>query len=133
MSSSAGAIARTPAAPPRALQGMRDFLPERMILRHWVIGQLRSVFESFGFEPLDTPAVEYAETLMGKYGEEADRLIYRFEDRGGRAVGLRYDLTVPLARVVALYPGLPKPFKRYQIAPGPLGAPPQDRRYRRTL
>jgi histidyl-tRNA synthetase len=109
---------------------MRDFLPERMILRGWVIDQLRTVFESFGFEPLDTPAVEYAETLMGKYGEEADRLIYRFEDRGGRAVGLRYDLTVPLARVVALYPELPKPFKRYQMGPVWRAERPQKGRYR---
>ncbi|HEY3111640.1 MAG TPA: histidine--tRNA ligase [Chloroflexota bacterium] len=130
MSRPAGTIARIPAAPPRALQGMRDFLPERMILRHWVIGQLRSVFESFGFEPLDTPAVEYAETLMGKYGQEADKLIYRFEDRGGRAVGLRYDLTVPLARVVAMYPELPKPFKRYQMGPVWRAERPQKGRYR---
>src|SRR5207244_12937976 len=109
---------------------MRDFLPERMILRHWVIGELRSVFESFGFEPLDTPAVEYAETLKGKYGEEADKLIYQFEDRGGRPVGLRYDLTVPLARVVAMYPDLVKPFKRYQIAPVWRAERPQRGRYR---
>src|SRR5215210_6878697 len=115
---------------PRALQGMRDFLPERMILRNWVAGQLRGVFESFGFEPLDTPAVEYAETLKGKYGEEADKLIYTFEDRGGRAVGLRYDLTVPLARVVAMYPELPRPFKRYQIAPVWRAERPQKGRYR---
>jgi histidyl-tRNA synthetase len=115
---------------PRALQGMRDFLPERMILRHWVIGELRSVFESFGFEPLDTPAVEYAETLKGKYGEEADKLIYSFEDRGGRPVGLRYDLTVPFARIVASYPDLPKPFKRYHIAPVWRAERPQKGRYR---
>jgi histidyl-tRNA synthetase len=130
MSTPAGTIAKRPASAPRALQGMRDFLPERMILRHWVIGQLRTVFESFGFEPLDTPAVEYAETLMGKYGEEADKLIYRFEDRGGRPVGLRYDLTVPLARVVASYPELPKPFKRYQMGPAWRAERPQKGRYR---
>src|SRR5262249_28219843 len=129
MSSPAPTAARS-SPQPRALQGMRDFLPERMILRHWVVGQLRAVFESFGFEPLDTPAVEYAETLMGKYGEEADRLIYRFEDRGGRAVGLRYDLTVPLARVVAMYPELPKPFKRYQMGPVWRAERPQKGRYR---
>jgi histidyl-tRNA synthetase len=109
---------------------MRDFLPERMILRHWVMGQLRTTFESFGFEPLDTPAVEYADTLKGKYGEEADKLIYAFEDRGGRPVGLRYDLTVPLARVVASYQELPKPFKRYQIAPVWRAERPQKGRYR---
>ncbi len=109
---------------------MRDFLPERMLLRQWVIGELRTVFESFGFEPLDTPAVEYAETLKGKYGEEADKLIYEFEDRGDRRVGLRYDLTVPLARVAATYPDLPKPFKRYQIAPVWRAERPQKGRYR---
>lgn len=118
------------ANPPQVLRGMRDFLPDRMILRHHVIGIFRSVFERYGFEPLDTPAIEYAETLEGKYGEEADKLIYKFEDRGGRQVGLRYDLTVPLARVVALYPDLPKPFKRYQIAPVWRAERPQKGRYR---
>jgi len=118
------------ANPPQALRGMRDFLPERMILRHHVIGVFRRVFERYGFAPLDTPAVEYADTLEGKYGEEADKLIYKFEDRGGRQVGLRYDLTVPLARVVALYPELPKPFKRYQIAPVWRAERPQKGRYR---
>ena len=121
---------KTQTVTPRTLQGMRDFLPERMILRQWLIGQLRSVFESFGFEPLDTPAVEYADTLKGKYGDEADKLIYQFEDRGGRPVGLRYDLTVPLARVVAMYPDIPKPFKRYQIAPVWRAERPQKGRYR---
>ncbi len=115
---------------PQVLRGMRDFLPDRMILRQHVVNVFRGVFERFGFEPLDTPAIEYAETLEGKYGEEADKLIYKFEDRGGRKVGLRYDLTVPLARVVALYPDLPKPFKRYQIAPVWRAERPQKGRYR---
>jgi histidyl-tRNA synthetase len=117
-------------ATPQILKGMRDFLPERMILRHYVIDQVRAVFERFGFEPLQTPAIEYAETLKGKYGDEADKLIYDFEDRGGRDVGLRYDLTVPLARVVAMYPELVKPFKRYQIAPVWRAERPQKGRYR---
>jgi histidyl-tRNA synthetase len=117
-------------ATPQVLKGMRDFLPSRMILRHYVIDQLRRVFERFGFEPLQTPTVEYAETLEGKYGEEADKLIYKFEDRGGRKVGLRYDLTVPLARVVSMYPELVKPFKRYQIAPAWRAERPQKGRYR---
>jgi histidyl-tRNA synthetase len=115
---------------PRTLQGMRDWLGQRARLKQWVIGQLRATFELFGFEPLDTPAVEYADTLKGKYGEEADKLIYQFEDRGGRAVGLRYDLTVPLARVVAQYPDLPRPFKRYHIAPVWRAERPQRGRYR---
>lgn len=115
---------------PQVLKGMRDFLPPRMILRHYVTDQLRAVFERFGFEPLQTPAIEYAETLEGKFGEEADKLIYKFEDRGGRSVGLRYDLTVPLARVVSMYPELVKPFKRYQIAPVWRAERPQKGRYR---
>ncbi len=117
-------------ATPQVLKGMRDFLPARMILRHYVTDRLRRVFERFGFEPLQTPAVEYAETLEGKFGEEADKLIYKFADRGARDVGLRYDLTVPLARVVAMYPDLVKPFKRYQIAPVWRAERPQKGRYR---
>ena len=117
-------------ATPQVLKGTRDFLPARMILRHFVTDQLRRVFERFGFEPLQTPAIEYAETLEGKFGEEADKLIYKFEDRGGRAVGLRYDLTVPLARVVSMYPELVKPFKRYQMAPVWRAERPQKGRYR---
>ena len=115
---------------PQILRGMRDILPARMILRQYVVGVLREVFERFGFEPMETPAVEYAETLEGKFGDEADKLIYEFEDRGGRRVGLRYDLTVPLARVVAMYPELVKPFKRYQIAPVWRAERPQKGRYR---
>jgi histidyl-tRNA synthetase len=117
-------------ATPQVLKGMRDFLPPRMILRHYVQDTVRRVFERFGFEPLQTPAIEYAETLEGKFGEEADKLIYRFEDRGERKVGLRYDLTVPLARVVSMYPELPKPFKRYQMAPVWRAERPQKGRYR---
>ncbi|HVC34795.1 MAG TPA: histidine--tRNA ligase [Chloroflexota bacterium] len=117
-------------ATPQVLKGMRDFLPPRMILRHYVIDQLRRVFERFGFEPIQTPAIEYAETLEGKFGEDADKLIYKFEDRGGRSVGLRYDLTVPLARVVSMYPEIVKPFKRYQIAPSWRAERPQKGRYR---
>jgi histidyl-tRNA synthetase len=101
-----------------------------MILRQFVIGQLRTIFERFGFEPLETPAIEYAEILEGKLGEEGDKLMYRFEDRGGRRVALRYDLTVPLARVVAMHAELVRPFKRYQIAPVWRAERPQKGRYR---
>lgn len=101
----------------QTLKGFRDFLPETAIARQFVIGKIREIFEQFGFDPLETPALEYAETLLGKYGEAADKLLYLFEDNGKRKVGLRYDQTVPLARVVAQYPDLPKPFKRYQIQP----------------
>lgn len=103
---------------PQTPKGFRDFLPADAIKRQYVINKIKEVFERFGFDPLETPAIEYAETLLGKYGDEADKLLYLFEDRGGRKVGLRYDQTVPLARVIAQYQhDLPLPFKRYQIQP----------------
>jgi len=114
----------------QTLKGFRDFLPEEMVVRQKVIDTLRNVFESFGFQPLKTPALEYAQTLLGKYGREADRLLYLFQDRGGRKVGLRYDLTVPLARVIAANPNLTFPFKRYQIQPVWRAEKPQKGRYR---
>lgn len=102
----------------QTLKGFRDFLPGEARKRLYVINTLRKVFESFGFEPLETPALEYEDVLLGKYGEEGDKLMYRFTDNGGRKVALRYDQTVPLARVVAQYgETLPTPFKRYQIQP----------------
>ncbi len=115
---------------PRIYKGTRDFLPEQMVKRNYVIGIIKDVFERYGFEPLETPTIELWETLSGKYGEEADRLTYRFTDRGNREVGLRYDLTVPLSRVVAMYPQLPKPFKRYQIQPVWRADKPQKGRFR---
>ncbi len=103
---------------PQTLKGFRDFLPKDALKRQYVIDKIRRVFERYGFDPLETPALEYAETLLGKYGDEADKLLYLFEDNGGRSVGLRYDQTVPLARVIAQYQNdLPFPFKRYQIQP----------------
>lgn len=101
---------------PRTLKGFRDFLPKEARKRQYVIDTLKRVFESYGFEPLETPALEYEDILLGKYGDEGDKLMYRFEDNGQRRVALRYDQTVPLARVVAQYQNdLPLPFKRYQI------------------
>jgi histidyl-tRNA synthetase len=103
---------------------MRDFLPADVRKREYVIGVIKEVYERYGFEPLETPAVENIETLMGKYGEEGNQLIFKILKRGeyektGQAdLALRYDLTVPLARVVAEYQNeLPKFFKRYQIQP----------------
>jgi histidyl-tRNA synthetase len=103
---------------------MRDFLPEDVRRREHVIGIIRRVYERYGFEPLETPAVENLETLMGKYGDEGNQLIFKILKRGeheasGEAdLALRYDLTVPLARVVAQYQSkLPRLFKRYQIQP----------------
>ncbi len=105
-------------------RGMRDFLPADVRRREYVIGVIREVYERYGFEPLETPAVENIETLLGKYGEEGNQLIFKILKRGahegtGEAdLALRYDLTVPLARVVAEQgERLPKFFKRYQIQP----------------
>ncbi len=115
---------------PQLLSGFRDFLPAQMLLRQQVMGILREVFERHGYEPFDTPALEYAATLTGKYGED-EKLLYRFTDHGGREVGLRYDLTVPLARVAALHANdLILPFKRYHIAPVWRGDRPQRGRFR---
>jgi histidyl-tRNA synthetase len=105
-------------------RGMRDFLPDDVRRRAHVLGVVTDVYERYGFAPLETPAVENIETLMGKYGEEGNRLIFKILKRGehehtGEAdLALRYDLTVPLARVVAEHRGkLPRFFKRYQIQP----------------
>ena len=113
-----------PSAKTQPARGMRDFLPEDVRKREYVIGMIKDVYERYGFEPLETPAVENIETLMGKYGEEGNQLIFKILKRGvheatGEAdLALRYDLTVPLARVVAEYRDkLPKFFKRYQIQP----------------
>jgi len=101
---------------PRTLKGFRDFLPKEAKKRQYAVEVLKKVFESYGFEPLETPALEYEEILAGKYGDEGDKLMYRFTDNGDRKVAMRYDQTVPLARVVAQYQNeLPTPFKRYQI------------------
>lgn len=106
---------------------MRDFLPVDVRKRRFVIDIVREVYESFGFEPLETPAVENLDTLMGKYGEEGSQLVFKILKRGEKLdlseseladLALRYDLTVPLARVVANHRNdLPKFFKRYQIQP----------------
>lgn len=141
---------------PRLPRGMRDILPQKMILRQYVVSIIQQVFEEFGFEPLLTPAIEKSDTLMGKYGEEAERLIYNVSHRTGKTefslpedvstfvkraglrlipvpkeeLSLRYDLSVPLCRVIAMYSELPKPFKRYQISPVWRAERPQKGRYR---
>ncbi len=123
-------------------RGMRDFLPKDVRRRNYVIGIIKEVYESYGFEPLETPSVENLETLMGKYGEEGNQLIFKILKRGEKLdiskgenglsdLALRYDLTVPLARVVANYRNeLPKFFKRYQIQPVWRADRPARGRYR---
>jgi histidyl-tRNA synthetase len=113
-----------PSVKTQPARGMRDFLPADVRRRQYVINVIKDVYERYGFEPLETPAVENIETLLGKYGEEGNQLIFKILKRGehektGEAdLALRYDLTVPLARVVAQYQNeLPKFFKRYQIQP----------------
>ena len=113
-------------------KGFRDFLPLAAAGRAFLLEKIKKVLEKYGFEPLETPAIEYAQTLKGKYGDE-EKLIYEFEDRGGRQVALRYDQTVPLARVVAQYQDLPMPFKRYQIQPVWRAENPQKGRFREFL
>lgn len=101
---------------PTILKGTRDFLPQEMMRRNVVMEIIRKTFEQFGYSPIETPIICPAETILGKYGEEGDRLTYSFKDRGGRSIALPYDLTVPFARFVAAnYQDLPMPFKRYQI------------------
>ena len=101
---------------PRTMSGFRDYPPELMIPRERLLEKARQVYRSYGFAPIDTPALEYTEILLGKGGEESDRLIYRFRDHGDRDVALRFDLTVPFARFAAQYIGkLGTPFKRYHL------------------
>ncbi len=103
---------------PRLLKGFRDYLPEMMIPRTRLLRRIAGVFERFGFEPLDTPTLEYSDILLAKAGPEQEKLIYRFKDHGDRDVAMRYELTISLARVLAQYStDLPRPFKRYQMGP----------------
>jgi len=117
--------------PLQTLKGFRDFLPEEKRKRDFVAKKIKEIFEKYGFEPLETPTLEYASLLLGKYGKEADKLVYTFEDRGGREIALRYDQTVPSARVLAQYQGqLPKNFRRYQIQNVYRADKPQKGRFR---
>ena len=116
---------------PQTLKGFRDFLPEEKRARDYVLAKIIEVFELYGFQPLETPTLEYASLLLGKYGEEADKLVYTFTDKGDRKVGLRYDQTVPTARVLSQYQNdLPKFFRRYQTQNVFRADKPQKGRYR---
>lgn len=115
---------------PRVLSGFRDFLPEQMLLRQHIIGLFRDIFERHGYEPIETPVLEHLDILTGKAGEN-EKLMYHFEDHGQRRVGMRYDLTVPFSRVMAMHQNaLSYPFKRYHIAPVWRAEKSQRGRYR---
>lgn len=116
---------------PRTLKGFRDYLPALMIPRERVLQTAREVYRSYGFAPIDTPAMEYAEVLLGKGGGENDRIVYQFKDHGDRDVALRFDLTVPFARFSAQHINdLGTPFKRYAMGPVWRGENTSAGRYR---
>lgn len=118
-------------APPTP-KGFRDIAPDLAKRRRELINKIAATLEQFDFQPMDTPIVEFADTILGKYGSEADRLVYTFEDRGGRKLALRYDLTVPLARYIASNLNLiaKGPFRRYQTGEVFRGENPQKGRWR---
>lgn len=119
---------------PRTLKGFRDYLPETMIPRRKLIETAARVYQSYGFSPIDTPALEYLEILTGKGSDETDKQLYRFTDHGDREVGLRFDLTVPLARFVSQHINeLGTPFKRFHIATVWRGENTQAGRYREFM
>ena len=119
---------------PQTLRGFRDFLPDQMMAREHLIDTARSVYRSFGFAPIDTPALEYSEILLGKGGEESDKQVFRFTDQGDRDVAMRFDLTVPLARYAAQHiQDLGTPFRRYHIAPVWRGERPARGRFREFM
>ena len=98
---------------PQTLKGFRDYLPAAMMARERLIDIARSVYRSYGFSPIDTPALEYSEILLGKGGDESDKQMFRFTDQGGRDVALRFDLTIPFARFAAEHLAeIGTPFKR---------------------
>ncbi|MCB1033789.1 MAG: histidine--tRNA ligase [Acidobacteria bacterium] len=116
---------------PRVSRGLRDLLPEEMMARQSMIDTIRRVYESYGFSPISTPAIEYLDVLTGsEAGEEAQGSIFTVSNPEEEALGLRFDLTVPLARVVAEHRELPRPFRRYQVAPVWRADKPDKGRYR---
>src|SRR6266705_2670333 len=116
---------------PRTLKGFRDYLPDLMLQREWMMEQARKVYRSYGFAPIDTPVLEYTEILLGKGGAETDKQLYRFKDHGDRDVALRFDLTVPFARFAAEHIGtLGTPYKRSPLGPVWRGENTQRGRYR---
>ncbi len=102
---------------PRVSRGLRDLLPDQMLARQSMIDTIRGVYELYGFVPLSTPAIEFLDVLSGSAGQEAQSSIFRVTNPEREELGLRFDLTVPLARVIATYKDLPRPFRRYQVSP----------------
>lgn len=118
---------------PQTLKGFRDFFPEQSYKREFLINKIREVFELYGYQPIETPALEYLETFSGNIGED-EKLFFKFEDLGGRKVALRYDQTVPSCRFVAQYfNNITFPFKRYQIQAVWRAEKPQKGRYREFI
>src|SRR5438067_232515 len=101
---------------PRISRGLRDLFPDQMLARQSMIDIIRRVYELYGFVPLSTPAIEFLDVLSGSAGQEAQQSIFRVTNPENEALGLRFDLTVPLARVIAQYKDLPRPFRRYQVS-----------------
>jgi len=123
-----------PVIKPQTLKGFRDYLPGPMMAREHLIDTARRVYRSFGFSPIDTPALEYTEILLGKGGEETDKQLFRFTDQGERDVAMRFDLTVPLARFAAQHlQEIGTPFKRYHIATVWRAEKPQKGRFREFI
>jgi histidyl-tRNA synthetase len=118
----------------QTLKGFSDYIGIEAKKRNYAVKKFKETFELFGFEPLETPALEYKEVLLNKYGEEADKLVYTFKDKGERDIALRYDQTVPTARVMAMYRNnIPMPWRRYQIQPAWRAENPQKGRKREFL
>jgi len=111
-------------------RGTRDFLPEEMQRRNWALDRIREVFEAYGYEPLGTPAFESWEMLKLKSGEDIINQIYYFRDKSDRELGLRFEWTASLCRVVASHRELPRPFKRYAIGPAWRYERPSEKRFR---
>src|SRR5437763_4826975 len=116
---------------PRVSRGLRDLLPAEMLARQWMIDTIRGVYELYGFVPIVTPAIEYLDVLRGSSaGAEAQQSIFTVQNPEKEELGLRFDLTVPLARVIAQYRELPRPFRRYQVSPVWRADKPDKGRYR---
>src|SRR5258708_4307606 len=118
---------------PRLSRGLRDLFSEQMLARHRMIETIRGVYELYGFTPLGTPAIEYLDVLAGTAGQETQQAIFTVANPESEALGLRFDLTVPLARVVAQYHDLPRPYRRYQVSTVWRADKPDKGRYREFI